>query len=261
MAVQPNEHRSQLDLPAGCPGVLLVYGEERANAAIATELAFDGYRVHRASQPRTLRERCQPGHVDLVIFGHQPQRGLEMLRALRADLLAPGASSLPVLWISTSRETTASVLRAFAAGADDVIRDPLGYAELLARVAALMRRRHSLIRNATVLACGPLQVDTRGCTATFAGTLLELRPREFALLAHLARDPARVHHKQDLLREVWGYQQPGKTRTVDSHASRLRRKLATAGAHGWVRATFGIGYRLAPSTPPRSLAPGASPRP
>ena len=66
-----------------------------------------------------------------MIFGREAQHGLAMLRALRADLLAPGASSLPVLWISTSRETTASVLRAFVAGADDVTRDPLGHAELL----------------------------------------------------------------------------------------------------------------------------------
>jgi hypothetical protein len=56
---------------------LLVHGEQRANAALAGELELDGYRVHRASQPRTLRERCKPGEVDLVIFGHEPYRGLD----------------------------------------------------------------------------------------------------------------------------------------------------------------------------------------
>jgi DNA-binding response OmpR family regulator len=235
----------------GFQGVLLVYGEERANAALIGELEQDGYEVRRASHPRTLAERCEPGQVDLVIFGMAPARGLEMLRALRADALAPGAGSVPVLWMSTTSETTTSLLRAFDAGADDVTRHPLGYAELLARVSALMRRRHSLINGAAVLSHGLLTVDTLACTVTFAAVPVELRPREFALLVHLAREPTRVHEKQEILRAVWAYQCPGRTRTVDSHASRLRRKLAAAGANGWVCATFGIGYRLAP------IAPGA----
>jgi DNA-binding response OmpR family regulator len=222
----------------GFRGVLLVYGEERANAALIGELEQDGYEVRRASHPRTLAERCEPGQVDLVIFGMAPARGLEMLRALRADALAPGAASVPVLWMSTSSETTTSLLRAFDAGADDVTRHPLGYAELLARVSALMRRRHSLINGAAVLSHGLLTAVS-----------VELRPREFALLVHLAREPTRVHEKQEILRAVWAYQCPGRTRTVDSHASRLRRKLAAAGANGWVCAAFGIGYRLAPIVP------------
>jgi DNA-binding response OmpR family regulator len=89
-----------------------------------------------------------------VIFGMAPARGLEMLRALRANALAPGAASIPVLWMGTSSETTTGLLRAFDAGADDVTRHPLGYAELLARVRALMRRRHSLINGAAVLTHG-----------------------------------------------------------------------------------------------------------
>jgi DNA-binding response OmpR family regulator len=230
----------------GFRGALLVYGEERANAALIGELEQDGYHVRRASHPRTLAERCEPGQVDLVIFGMTPARGLEMLRALRADVLAPGTASVPVLWMSTSSETTTSLLRVFEAGADDVTRHPLGYAELLARVRALMRRRHSLINGAAVLTHGPLTVDTLACTVDFAGAPVDLRPREFALLAHLAREPTRVHEKQEILRAVWAYQCPGRTRTVDTHASRLRRKLATAGATGWVCAAFGIGYRLAP---------------
>lgn len=247
----------------GFRGVLLVYGEDRANAALIGELEQDGYQVRRASQPRTLAEHCEPGVVDLVIFGMAPARGLEMLRALRANALAPGAASVPVLWMGTSSETTTSLLRAFAAGADDVTRHPLGYAELLARVSALMRRRHSLINGAAILTHGPLTVDTLACTVDFAGVPVVLRPREFALLVHLAREPTRVHERQEILRAVWAYQRPGTTRTVDSHASRLRRKLAAAGANGWVCAAFGIGYRLAPLTPgayvTRTAGPERSP--
>jgi CheY-like chemotaxis protein len=120
-----------LESPGRCPSVLLLYGEQRANAGIAGELELDGYQVHRASHAGTLRARFDSGEVDLVIFGRSPHRGLDVLRALRAGELAPGVSGVRVLWIGTSRETTTSVLRAFEAGADDVTRTPLGYAELL----------------------------------------------------------------------------------------------------------------------------------
>ena len=245
MAQLHEQQPHALTSPRRCPSVLLVYGEQRANAALAGELELDGFRVHRASHPGTVRERCKPGEVDLIIFGRSPHRGLDVLRALRAGELAPGASGVRVLWMGTSRETTTTVLRAFEAGADDVTRAPLGYAELLARVRALLRR-HSLIDGPAVIVCGPLEIDTAARTATFQGVPVELRRQEFALLAHLARDPTRVHDKHDLLREVWDYRATGSTRTVDSHASRLRRKLASAGADGWVCSAWGVGYRLAP---------------
>lgn len=97
-----------------------------------------------------------------------------------------------------------------------------------------------------MIACGPLEVDVAARTATFEGVPVELRRQEFALLAHLARDPARVHDKRALLREVWGYRGTGATRTVETHASRLRRKLASAGAEGWVCSAWGVGYSLTP---------------
>jgi DNA-binding response OmpR family regulator len=75
---------------------------------------------------------------------------------------------------------------------------------------------------------------------------VDLRRREYALLLYLAREPARVIAKAELLRHVWGYPADDATRTVDSHASRLRRKLAEAGAAGWVSSTWGVGYCLAP---------------
>ncbi len=76
------------------------------------------------------------------------------------------------------------------------------------------------------------------------GLTVELRRLEFELLAHLASDPERVFGKQELLRAVWGYRSSGSTRTVDSHASRVRRKLERSGGGRWVINVWGVGYRL-----------------
>lgn len=119
MADDHEQHLHALESPGRCPGVLLVYGEQRANAGIVGELELDGYQVHRASHAETLRARFNSGELDLVIFGRSPHRGLDVLRALRAGELAPGVSGVRVLWMGTSRETTTSLLRAFEAGADD----------------------------------------------------------------------------------------------------------------------------------------------
>ncbi len=96
------------------------------------------------------------------------------------------------------------------------------------------------------LSYGELVIDIAARAVTFGGTDIELRPREYDLLAYLIGDPTRVYTERELLRDIWGYRSQGVTRTVHAHASRVRRALARAGAPGWVRSTRGVGYRLAP---------------
>jgi DNA-binding response OmpR family regulator len=97
-----------------------------------------------------------------------------------------------------------------------------------------------------VLRYGELTIAAPSRVVKYGPMPVELRRREYALLAHMASDPERVWTRHELLRDVWGFRSDGATRTVDAHASRVRRTLAAAGAVGWVVSVWGVGYRLAP---------------
>jgi two-component system phosphate regulon response regulator PhoB len=255
MTATPTEHRVP---PARVPDtggrcarvnddaiVLLLYGEERANLALADELELDGYEVRRASDPAKLRAVCGACEVELVIFGRATRRGagLDVLRKLRAGAFMPEVKrGLRTLWMTPNGDL-GDVLRGFDAGADDVLRAPFAYPELRARVQALVRR--DLADEPDVIEYGELRIDTAAHEVTIGATPVALRRLEYALLVHLARDPVRFYTKDELMREVWGFRSPGTTRTLDCHASRLRRKLAHAGADGLVFAMRSVGYRLA----------------
>jgi len=157
----------------------------------------------------------------------------------------PWDPGMPILMLS-ARSDPHSAVRGIERGADDYLSKPFHYPELLARLGANLRRA----RGATVgekLRVGPLVVDRAARRATLNGRLLPLSAKELALLTALARDPRRVLTKGELLRDVWGYIGKARTRTVDSHASRLRRKLAVhGGGERMVVNVWGVGYRLLP---------------
>ena len=136
-----------------------------------------------------------------------------------------------------------ALLRAFEAGADDFLRKPASYLELRARIRAVIARSQGEWVP-PVRRIGALEIDGDRHRAAYAGRPLCLSRLEFALLARLGERPARVHTKEALLREVWGYRSPGATRTLDAHACRLRKKLFEAGAAGLVVSHRGVGYAL-----------------
>ncbi len=144
--------------------------------------------------------------------------------------------------VVTGRSGEADRVRSFARGADDHLAKPFAYAELLARVRAVLRRTEGRRRRG-LLRVGELTVDPTTRTVRLGGRRVDLSAKEFALLHALAEEPGRVYRKQELLRDVWGYLSPGNTRTLDAHACRLRKKLRPSN-RAWIVNMRGVGYKL-----------------
>ena len=134
-------------------------------------------------------------------------------------------------------------VRGFERGADDFVCKPFSYGELRARMAALLRRARERPRRAGACASATLEIDPPSREVRLRGARVELSQKEFALLRALAAEPTRVFTKEELLRDVWGFRSMGATRTLDSHACRLRQKLGAAGDR-FVVNVWGVGYRL-----------------
>src|ERR671924_2419406 len=142
----------------------------------------------------------------------------------------------------TARSSEADRVRGFVRGADDYLVKPFHYPELAARIGAVLRRSRDR-RAQGVVQVGELRVDPVGREVRLGDRNVELSAKEFALLRMLAAEPTRVFTKEELLRSVWGFRSMGSTRTLDSHACRLRQKLGRQGDR-FVINVWGVGYRL-----------------
>jgi DNA-binding response OmpR family regulator len=227
--------------------ILVVDSDPNLGRAIADQLIADGYQVQLARTAEHARVLSRATAPALAVLGNIdcPRGALQLLEEIRESdrLNNPWDEALPTIVLS-SRAHELDVLRAFEAGADDFIARPPRYLELRARLRAILRRTGGAPRSERVLEIGPLAIDSAAHAVTLHGEPVVLRRREFELLLHLAGDPRKVFDKDELLRAVWGYRCSGSTRTVDSHASRLRRKLDVDGTRPWVINVWGVGYRL-----------------
>jgi DNA-binding response OmpR family regulator len=181
---------------------------------------------------------------------HLPDDGFELVDR-SPDLVLAGDVELvdhwrdraPVIVLGRRDADAVDRLQAFRRGCDDYLAPPFDYLELVERIRAVLRRVRP--GEGTVLVAATLRVVTDTREVRVDGRRAVLSQKEYELLARLARAPQRVFTKAELLHDVWGYQRPGRTRTLDSHASRLRRKLRELDPMtSWVDNVWGVGYRL-----------------
>ncbi len=224
--------------------ILVIQADDCLGPAIVDQLLADEYPAKLAKSANHATVLARHESPALVILGELDTTtgALALLRAIRSSGPdTPWHPDVPIIMVSEECEQT-DMLRAFDAGADDFLESPPTYLELRARLRAVLRRAAGPTNN-RVLQVGPLTIDGRAHSATLHGTCLALPQMEYDLLVHLASEPTRVFRKSEILRTIWGYPEPNRTRTLDSHASRLRSKLNAVGGR-WVINVRGVGYRL-----------------
>ena len=226
--------------------MLVVDDEPLIIEFLAENLRADDFTVITAASGGEAIDVLGASRPDVVLLDVvlPDMSGYDVCRRVRGGdaVNDPWDRDLPIIMLSAKAEHTDRV-RGLNRGADDYVTKPFHYPELLARIGAVLKRV-TRARDAHELSYGDLVVNILSREVTVAGMRVELSAKEFALLATLAGDPERVFTKRELLQMVWDFRSPGRTRTLDSHASRLRQKLARHSDDAWIANVWGVGYRL-----------------
>jgi DNA-binding response OmpR family regulator len=225
-------------MPNETKRVIVAVGDDTARAAIVQNLEADG---HVPLAATSLQHTCSrlDGDTNAVVV----ELGADTTKLI--DCIRGGFKSvdawLPIVAITGGNDPFHSV-RLLERGADQVISEPWMYLQVRAHLAAALRRVDAGLAR-EVLRAGALKVDVRSRAVWLGSTEIDLTAREYDLLRILISDPDRVFTRSELLAGIWGLGDWARSRTLDSHASRLRRRLNEAGGN-WVRNVWGVGYRL-----------------
>jgi DNA-binding response OmpR family regulator len=226
--------------------VLVVDDEPRIVEFLSENLRDDDFSVLTAATGAEAIELLGRARPDVILLDVvlPDMSGYEICRTVRAGdgINDPWDPDLPIIMLSAKAEHVDRV-RGLQRGADDYVTKPFHYPELLARIGAILARV-SRSRDRDVIRHGELTVNLLSREVTLGGIKVDLSAKEYQLLTSLASEPARVFTKAELLETVWGFRSQGRTRTLDSHASRLRQKLRVHSTSGWLANEWGVGYRL-----------------
>ncbi len=217
--------------------ILVVDDEPAIILLIRHRLEHDGFRVLTAENGIDAIITAKSHHPDLIILDLMLPGivGLEVLRELRTH------STVPIIILSARKEEVDRVV-GLELGADDYVVKPFSVRELSARVKAMFRRQETRSIE-TDLTWNGIAINLDRREATVQGRPVNLTSTEFELLSLLLRNPGRVFSRQDLLRQVWGYEVGGDARTVNVHIKNLREKLGEEG-QGEIETVRGVGYRM-----------------
>ena len=219
--------------------ILIVEDDEVIMGTLAYDLSRAGYGVSQATtgaEALSLARKMRPDLIllDLMLPDESGIEVCERVRELDEDV---------VIVMITAKDSEEDIVRGFEAGADDYVTKPFGMKELLARITANLRRIE-VGQRGKILEAGDLQIDTKNYTARVGGEPMDLRLKEFGLLAALASAPEEIKSRVELAMEVWGHAGVGSSRVIDVHIRRLRAALEERSSYEYVHTVRGLGYRF-----------------
>ena len=226
------------------PSILVIEDDDTLGALLDLHLRGAGYAVEVVADGALGYQRALGTDFDLVVLDLMlpGMEGVEVCRRLRA-----AERRVPILMLTAMGDEPDRV-RGLEIGADDYVAKPFSLREVLARVAALLRRvemDRPPEDPAEVLCVGDLEICPAARRVSVRGEAVELTVMEFDLLAQLVRNPGRAFSRKELLDQVWGYQFSGYAHTVNTHIHRLRAKIEHDPANPeFVQTVWGVGYRL-----------------
>lgn len=231
--------------------VLVIDDEWNMRNLLRIYLRKEGYQVTEASSGREGLHRLDQAAYDLVVLDIMmpDMDGWQVCAKIRE------VSAVPVLML-TARSDTRDKVSGLKLGADDYVTKPFEPEELLARAEALIRRSRQQMASGSPATPGPqteiggLAVYPEAREIRINGSLVEFTPKEFDMLAILAKNPGRAYSRESLVELLWGYDFPGETRVVDTHIKNIREKTQKAGlSYNPVQTVWGVGYKFNLPTP------------
>lgn len=218
--------------------ILIVDDDENISEVINMYLSSSGYETKKCFNGRDAVNIFNEFRPELVILDIMlpGMDGVEVLKTIRKN------SDIPVIMLTAKGDTFDKVL-ALELGADDYVVKPFEPKELMARVKAVMRRFNYDNTSKDIIEFSDLIVDANSYNVTYKGEEVKMPPKEFELLHFLASNKNKVFTREQLLCEVWGYDYPGDSRTVDVHIKRLREKIYD-GENWSLETVWGVGYKF-----------------
>ncbi|WP_018084724.1 response regulator transcription factor [Desulfurispora thermophila] len=220
--------------------ILVVDDEDKIRQVIGIYLTNEGYQVGEAADGEEALRKFRTEYWDLIVLDVMMPKldGVTVCQEIRK------VSQVPIIMLTAKNEEVDRIL-GLEFGADDYMGKPFSPRELVARIKAVMRRTGTGEKKEEHLLKFPgMSIDLIRREVLVKEKPVTLTPKEFDLLALLARFTGRPFSREQLLEEVWGYDYYGDVRTVDTHINRLRDKLRAAGAHTFIKTVWGVGYKF-----------------
>ena len=219
--------------------ILIVEDDEVITGTLAYNLSRQGYGVREATtgaEALRIARKMRPDLIllDIMLPGESGVEVCERIRERDQDV---------VIVMVTAKDAEEDKVRGFEAGADDYVTKPFSMKELVARINANLKRSETGQRG-KILEAGDLQLDTKNFTVRVGGNPLDLRLKEFELLAALASAPGELKSREELAKEVWGHAGVGSSRTIDVHIRRIRAALDEKSSYRYIHTVRGLGYRF-----------------